>query len=85
MAKARILEHTINGGAVFAVPDSEYEILWIGPRAGLFFGQPRVAGGTIGRIEHPTADAEYDTLAEARAAVEAFIEVLATAPEPGAA
>lgn len=74
--KPRILERTINGGAVFAIPGSASELLWLGPRAGIFFGEPRRPGGVITRVEHPSADATYDTLAEATAAVAAFIAVL---------
>jgi hypothetical protein len=50
-------------------------ILWPGPGSGLFLviGQPDTVGVPMTRIEHPSASGSYDSRAEARKAVHAFI------------
>jgi len=48
------------------------ELFWIGARSGLFL----LFGEQLVRIEHRSADGEYETLAEARKAAAAFIEAV---------
>lgn len=56
-----------------ALPDG-YSIVWFGRGAGLFMGiHATRPDGQLIRIEHPTADATYETEREAHDAVTAFL------------
>lgn len=61
------------GLTLWRIPDSNLEIIWPGPGAGLSIGQATTPGGAVTRIEHPAADAAYQTRAEAQRAVDAFL------------
>ncbi len=67
------VERMITGGAVWALPDSALEVMWIGPGGGLHIGTPRRPGGITTPIRHPSADGTYNTLKEAQKALDAFI------------
>jgi len=59
---------------VWPIPESELEIMWIGPGGGLFLGMPRQPGGAVTRIRHPEESADtYSSFEEADDAVWAFI------------
>lgn len=73
-SKAKKVELMIGGGAVWSLPDcSRLELMWMGPGSGLYLGTPREVGGFVTRINHPTADHVYNTMREAQAAVDAFV------------
>jgi hypothetical protein len=57
------------GAAIFK--SGSTELFWIGPRSGLFL----LFGDKLVRIEHRSADGEFETLAEARKAAAAFMAV----------
>lgn len=71
--KTRKVELMIGGGAVWALPDSKLEVMWPGPGARIYIGTPRVSGGWIIPIEHPTADFVPESMKQAQAAVDAFV------------
>jgi hypothetical protein len=58
---------------VWAIPDSGLSIMWVRPGGGLLIGRCLVAGGSVTRIDHPTANGFYETLPQASAAVAAFL------------
>jgi hypothetical protein len=63
------------GLTVWSLPGSDVmSVVWLGPGAGLSLGfnvdQP---GGTMARIEHPSASGTFDTRKQAEKAVAAFI------------
>ena len=66
MASTVTTERGATGAAIFRSGGTE--LFWIGPRAGLFL----IFGDRLIRVEHRTADGEYETLAEARKAAAAF-------------
>jgi len=71
MAKPKIVYRN-PAAVVFAVPGTSLNIMWV-RGGGLSIGRPLVAGGATSRIEHPTANGSYATLAQASAAVAAFL------------
>ena len=60
-------------------------VLWDGPGAGLYSHatDPAKPGSQGMRIRHPAAAAEYATLAEAEAAVMAFVRIYLDGEEAG--
>lgn len=79
--KPKVVMQGVGGLAVWAIPGSKLEVMWAGPGARLLIGQPRVAGGAMTLINHPTASATYHSRKDAEAAVIAFIA--AATPEQG--
>lgn len=71
--KARKVELMIGGGAVWTLPNSRLELMWMGPGSGIYIGTPREVGGFVTPIHHPTADAVYTLMRGAQAAVDAFV------------
>jgi hypothetical protein len=61
------------GLTVWTIPDTNLEIMWMGPGSGLFVGTATTPGGAVTRIEHRTADGTYTNRREAEAAVKAFL------------
>jgi hypothetical protein len=65
-------ERGATGAAIFrgkTAAGSTTELLWLGPRSGLKL----IVGQLLVSVEHRTADGQYETLREARAAAAAFI------------
>lgn len=71
--KPKVVEVSPTGLIVWAVPDSQFEIMWAGPGSRLLFGYPRRSGGFASPINHPTANGVYNTREAATAAVAAFL------------
>lgn len=71
--KARLVERMIGGGGVWSLPDSQLEIMWMGPGSRLYIGTPRRPGGFVIPIEHPTADFDPGSMKAAQAAIDAFV------------
>lgn len=72
--KPKVVMTGVMGLTVWALPGATLEIMWAGPGARLWIGQPRVAGGCVTTIDHPTADGIYDSRKDAERAVAAFID-----------
>jgi len=71
---ATVLEYLITGGAVFAIPDSKLELLWIGPGSDrLHIGSPRKPGGLTTTVTHPAADLTSSTMRGAKEAVDRLV------------
>ena len=66
MSASVVVERGPTGAAIFR--SGSVELFWIGPRAGLFL----IFGDRLVRVEHRTADGEYETLREAREAAGRF-------------
>lgn len=62
------------GLTVWRLPDSTLEIMWPGPGSGLYIGRATTPGGSVVRIQHPTADGVYDNRTSASRAVTAFVK-----------
>lgn len=65
----------------WSLPNSEpvhaMSLIWPGPGSGLNLGiNANVPGGSMSRIEHPSASGTYDTRKDAEAAVQRFIAAL---------
>jgi hypothetical protein len=63
----------MTGLYLWTLPDSQFQITWLGPGTRLLFGRLTTPGATPMHIEHPTARDAYDTIADAQRAVDAFI------------
>lgn len=80
---AKVITRTpANGGAVFELPNSPWQVMWIGPGGGLFLSDAFTPGGMMTPIEHPSASGTFDDFASANAAVDAFIAEVASRVEP---
>jgi len=77
--KPKRVEPMIGGGMVWALPGSTLEVMWAGPGSRLLIGQPRVAGGSVTSIDHPSASGSFDTLRDAEAALTSFVNAASLA------
>ena len=84
MSTKRFLDRKTSptGLTVWQLPRSDMQIVWIGPGAGLSVGCAYRPGATMTRVEHPTADGQYDSLKDAEAAVRRFLDASGLVPIP---
>ena len=67
---------------MWQLPHSDMQLMWPGPGAGLSVGYAYRLGATMTRVEHSTADGQYDSLKDAEAAVRRFLDASGLAPAP---
>jgi hypothetical protein len=75
MKRARIIYRMATGGVVWQLPDSKLQVMWTGPGSILRLGYDLLKPGSSypTAIEHPTADGNYMTRAQAEKALQAFL------------
>jgi hypothetical protein len=70
----RVIYRAPTGLVVWAVPNTNLQIMWAGPGSRLKIGFDLTrAGGSASLIDHPSADGNYNTRREAEVAVHAFL------------